>query len=316
MIQLVDPDELADAIKGSQAAVDDGGRSVRHVLEKLSELPALRRLSAPPSLSALRDLAAGFPNFSSVIEYVRKHAALSNLNPCSPLQFPPVILDGPPGIGKTAFSLALARTMGVPLIQLQMSHSTAGFALGGLDPQFSGGGPGYLTRKVALGLVPDPVVLLDEVEKAPRDSRYDPLGPLYSLWEPETACRFSDDGLRIPLNFSAIRWICTTNDASQLHPALLSRCEFFSTSAPSPEQLIAIAHNAYTELRRLAPWGEQFEEVLPHELAAHLSGTTPRDLVRSLRAALGSAALNGRRRLVLADLPRPQQQRVAVGFLR
>jgi len=37
LIQLVDPDELADAIKGSQGAVDDGGRSVRHVLEKLLE---------------------------------------------------------------------------------------------------------------------------------------------------------------------------------------------------------------------------------------------------------------------------------------
>jgi ATP-dependent Lon protease len=205
--------------------------------------------------------------------------------------------------------------MEVPLIQLQMAHSTAGFALGGLDPQFSGGGPGYLTRKVALGSAPDPVVLLDELEKAPRDGRYDPLGPLYSLWEPETACRFSDDGLRVPLNFSAIRWICTTNDASQLPPALLSRCELFKIVPPSCEQLLAIAHSAYAEIRRLAPWGDQFEDALPQELAAHFAGGTPRDLVRSLRAAFGSAAMNRRRHLVLADLPPLRQQRVAIGVL-
>jgi ATP-dependent Lon protease len=166
-----------------------------------------------------------------------------------------------------------------------------------------------------LGPVPDPVVLLDEIEKAPRDSRYDPLGPLYSLWEPETACRFSDDGLRIPLNFSAIRWICTTNDASQLHPALRSRCELFRISAPSREQLISIARNAYAELRRLAPWGEHFEDVLPHELATPLGGRYatrfgPQPALGVWQCCIERTTASAARRS-----PGPQQQRVAVGFL-
>jgi ATP-dependent Lon protease len=311
--RLCDPLELADALKASKGATDDGGRAVNQLLTRLSQLSELRRLSPPPPLQALLDLQVRFPNFSSVVDHLLRHAALSHLFPQSPLRFTPIVLDGPPGIGKTAFSLAAARTLGGPVIQLQMSHATAGFTLGGLDPQYAGGGPGFLTRKVALGLAPDPVILLDELDKATRDSTHDPLGPLYSLFEPETACRFADDGLKLPLNFSALRWICTTNDQSQLHPGILSRCEIFSIPAPSPAQLISIARGVYTELLRSAPWGPHFESDLPDALAIELARNTPRDLVRSLRSGLGNAVLHERRYLVLDDLPRLRQH-VAMGF--
>jgi ATP-dependent Lon protease len=313
VFRLADPLELADALKASGGATDDGGRAAQQLLARLSELPELRRLSPAPSLEALGELKIRFPNFTLVVDHLLRHAALSHLVPQSPLHFAPIVLDGAPGIGKTAFSLAVARTFGVPLIQLQMSHATAGFTLGGLDPQYAGGGPGFLTRKVALGPVPDAVVLLDELDKAPKDSTHDPLGPLFSLFEPETARRFADDGLKLPLNFSALRWICTTNDSSQLHPALLSRCEIFSISAPSPAQMAVIARSVYAAILRNAPWGSHFEVGLPEALATELARSTPRDLVRNLRSALGNAVLDRRRYLVLADLPR-RPRHAAMGF--
>lgn len=311
--QLVDPAELATALQASRSATDEGGRTVHRFLKRLSELPAQRRLSPPPSLEALGALSTRFPNFAPVVDFLLRHAALSHLHPHSPLHLPPIVLDGPPGIGKTAFSLAAAQAFGVPLIQLQLAHATAGFTLGGLDAQYSGGGPGFLARKVALGRVPDPIVLLDELDKAPADAAHDPLGPLFSLFEPGTACRFADDGLKLPLDFSALRWIGTTNDSSRLHPALRSRCEIFSVAAPSPAQLIAIAHGIYAQLLQAAPWGSQFEADLPDAVALQLARTTPRELGRSLRSALGHAVLAQRRHLQLGDLPR-RDARVAMGF--
>lgn len=311
--QLVDPIELTSALDESRSATDEGSRTVHQVLKRLSQLPASRRLSLPPSLEALRALSVRFPNFAHVVNFLLQHAALSQLHPKSPLHLPPIVVDGPPGIGKTAFSLAAAKAFGVPLIQLQMAHATGSFTLGGLDPQYAGGGPGFLTRKVALGLVPDPVVLLDELDKTPADGVHDPLGALYSLLEPETARQFVDDGLKLPLDFSALRWICTTNDQGRLHPAIRSRCEVFRVEAPTTGQLIRIARGIYAQILKAAPWGAQFSPELPDAVALQLARTTPRELGRSLRTALGNAVLDQRRYLLLGDLPLPAE-RPGMGF--
>jgi ATP-dependent Lon protease len=52
--------------------------------------------------------------------------------------------------------------------------------------------------------VSNPIVLLDEIDKASGDSRYDPLGCLYALLERETARTFKDEALEIEMNCSGI----------------------------------------------------------------------------------------------------------------
>ena len=128
-------------------------RAARSFLTDLSKLPAVRTVRPPPSVEAVRSLAERFPNFSQVTKLVETMTVLARAWPGSPLDLPPLLLAGPPGVGKTAFSIALAKTIGIEWSLLGMSHATAGFDLGGLDSGYGGGGPGLLTRQIALGMV-------------------------------------------------------------------------------------------------------------------------------------------------------------------
>jgi ATP-dependent Lon protease len=234
--------------------------------------------------------------------------------PTSPRWWP-LVLEGPPGIGKTYFAERLGELFEVPVHRLGFGHATASFALGGLDAQYSTGGPGWLARTVGLSKHADPLIVLDEIDKCARASNSDPLTPLYSLWD-GTAEHFLDDGLRVPLNLSRVRWIATCNDASALPEALLSRCLVVPVAAPSSEQSIRIASRIYVRLLRSAPWGQAFLSVLPDAIAARLAGLSPRDIEKCLYQALGHAALAGRRVLVEEDLPLPDgPRRRKLGFL-
>lgn len=227
--------------------------------------------------------------------------------------FAPLLLVGAPGIGKTAFSRAVARTFGVPLHMLSFSHATASFSLGGLDLQYSSGGPGWLANTVALGDCADPFVLLDEIDKTEADMRHDPRAALYSLWD-DSASSFVDDGLKFPLNFSGIRWIATCNDTARLHAALISRCTVVNVPPPTPDQVAGIVRNIYTSVLTDAPWGRHFEQQLRTEVVEVLADQLPRDIKKSLAAALGLAALRGRRHISAKDLARVKR-RPSIGFL-
>jgi ATP-dependent Lon protease len=183
----------------------------------------------------------------------------------------------------------------------------------GLDAQYAGGGPGYLVRQVAAGGVADALVLIDEIDKAAIESERDPAGPLYSLLERTTAARFVDDGLRMPVNLSAPRWVCTSNDHRLVHPALLSRCTLFEIPPPTPLEVEAIAQQIYKDLLTEHPWGWHFTPTLPSDVARHLSKATPRDLGRVLRDGLGAAALAGRMHMRVSDV-RGTGARPSIGF--
>jgi ATP-dependent Lon protease len=312
-MRLCDFQALEKAAKASSAKGADN-QTVASFFDDLMEQPVERALSRPPAKEALAALAVRFPNFKVVVDFLSQRAALAWLSPQSPLLFPPIVLNGPPGVGKTAFATALAEVLAVPLLTMQLAHATASFDMSGLDSKYAGGGPGLLVRTVALGPVVDPLVLLDELDKVPPNRTSDPLGPLYSLLEPSTAAVFRDDGIKLPINLQHVRWICTTNDIEHLHAAIRSRCEVFEIRRPSYDESCAIARQMYSRLVQSHPWGRHFLSDLPDCVTDLLATNTPRELSRALQNALGTAAQAGRPNLVPADFPAPGALRRGPGF--
>ncbi|MBU1359764.1 MAG: AAA family ATPase [Gammaproteobacteria bacterium] len=313
-MRICNSGELETALAHAKSKGEDN-QAVEAFLTDLHEQPAERALSQPPLLEALAHLADHFPNFRAVVDFILRRTALALLSPCSPLLLPPILLDGPPGIGKTAFSSALAYALDVPLLTLQMAHASASFDLAGLDPKYRQGGPGLLVRTVALGKAVDPLVLLDEVDKTPSDRDYDPIGPLYSLLEPSTAARFIDEGIKLPLNLSHVRWILTTNDMRRLDAAIHSRCQIFEIAAPTLEQGRAIACRVYAAMVRDQAWGRHFNPELTDPVADLLARRTPRELTRELHSALGLAALEQRAALQVTDFAPAASVARGAGFL-
>ena len=68
-----------------------------------------------------QELRDQFPNFTEVLDFVWKRALLAGIVAGAEFRLPPLLLDGPPGCGKTAFAERLAQWLRVPIARVDMS---------------------------------------------------------------------------------------------------------------------------------------------------------------------------------------------------
>ena len=132
------------------------------------------------------------------------------------VRFDPLVLDGPPGVGKSLFAARLAALLNVPLKRIDMVAQQSGSGITGSDDFWSNSKTGAVFELLIEGDVANAIIFVDEIEKAGGDPRYDPQAELYSLLEPETAKTFRDQSVpSIELDASRLLWICTSNDISR-----------------------------------------------------------------------------------------------------
>ncbi|MGZ5017851.1 MAG: AAA family ATPase [Methylobacter sp.] len=238
-------------------------------------------------------LGEQFPNFSEAIDFYRHQFALARLAGSGVFAANPLLIAGPPGVGKTAFCQALARIVATHFSLISLSGMTAGFVLGGMSSGWSDGKPGRVVEALARGHFANPLIVLDELDKAGGDKRYDALGPLYQLLEKETSARFVDEALEIPIDCSRIVWIGTANILNLIAEPILSRFTIVTVERPSSRQMAAVLRSIYRNIRNSQEWGSQFSEDLPLSVIRKLtdSGLEPRLLQRELITACGKAVL-------------------------
>src|SRR5690606_26490350 len=104
----------------------------------------------------------------------------------------------------------------------------------------------------------NPVIVVDEIDKASGDGQYDPLGALYELLESETATRFVDEFVEVPIDASGAVWLATANDPARIPEPLLSRLAVYEIEPPDAEGAARIAGNIYREIRDAHDWGRKF----------------------------------------------------------
>jgi ATP-dependent Lon protease len=215
------------------------------------------------------------------------------------MALPPILLIGPPGVGKTHFTLALAKAMDRPIERHSFDSAYAGSALLGSDRHWANTKTGLVFDAICLGESADPIILLDELDKADTVSRSSPLGPLHSLLEPVTARDVVDISVGIRFDASHVFWIATANDLRNIPESIQSRFRIFILQAPTAGQALDLARAVVGSVHQRFPTFE-----VPHRhlvtLVAHL---TPREQVQALEQAFASAATNGRKHLVRQDLP-------------
>jgi ATP-dependent Lon protease len=266
--------------------------------------------SALPEMDALFDQ---LPNFTQVLEDIRKHLALC-VDSNDSIELPPMLLLGEPGIGKTHFARKIAQLLGTGFGFVPMSSITAGWVLSGASSQWKNAKPGKVFDTFVNGDYANPVIVVDEIDKASADGQYDPLGALYELLENETATRFVDEFVELPIDASGAVWLATANDVVRIPEPLLNRLAVYEIDAPDAEGAARIAASIYSEIRNAHDWGRQFPEMLSRPALDKLSSLPPREMRRAIQSAFGNAKFAGRREVGPDDIQDARARKQRIGF--
>ena len=160
----------------------------------------------------------------------------------------------------------------------------------------------------------NPVIVVDEIDKARGEHAYDPLGALYGLLEHDTAHAFVDEFAEVPIDASQLIWVATANDARSIPDPILNRMNVYEVQAPDHDAARRIAAKLYHGIRAEHDWGSRFEAEARPEVLDRLAEMAPREMRRAWMTALGNARLDRRGSVELRDLPDAAARRQPIGF--
>lgn len=304
---------LGDVDKALEQPATARNESLSAFYERMRQLGGERFVVKPSSPDALDALYDSCPNFGEVIDDLKRALALAVCGN-EPVHFTPLLLLGEPGIGKTHFARELAQALGTGYEFVSMSSLTAGWILSGASSQWNNAKPGKVASTLVGGDYANPLIVLDEVDKAGGDSRYDPLGALYGLLERDTAQAFKDEFIEVEMDASHVLWVSTANDETRLPEPILNRMNVYEVPRPDADAAYRIACRLYREIVAEHDWG--FAAEPPPAVMEILAGLPPRDMKKRLLAAFGAAKLDGRSALEEKDLDLQRGRRAPrrIGF--
>jgi ATP-dependent Lon protease len=306
--------------------VDDVGRrldrlpdkeheTLRSTYERMLEKGPDRFQVKPAGLPAMDHLYDDLPNFTAVLDDVKRQLALCE-DSRDALEITPLLLLGSPGIGKTHFARALSELLGTGMGFISMSSMTAGWVLSGASSQWKGARAGKVFETLVEGQYANPVMVVDEIDKAGGEHAYDPLGALYGLLEHDTAGSFIDEFAEVPIDASQVIWVATANDARSIPDPILNRMNVYDVLPPDREQARHIAAKLYRSIRADHGWGSRFDPEPSADVLDRLSEMAPRDMRRAWMTAFGNAKLAKRDQVQPHDLPDTGSRRTPIGFMQ
>ena len=256
-------------------------------------------LTPPPPPDGVDRLGDKYPHMKGALQVVRDFLDISRLAQ-GPASLPPLLLAGPPGSGKTAFALDLAKALGVPSRLVNSASLTHTFVLGGIDAVWGSAKEGMILNVLMEG-AGNPVIVLDEIDKAGKSLSGSSNSPsienfLLNVLEPVTARKYADEFLSAahPVDASKVQWVFTANDLTGLSKPLLSRLTVVPVREPTVDELReVIIPSLYRDILEENNLVGKAPEALTEEAILTLSGS-PREARKRIFRLLAGYARAGR----------------------
>ncbi|WP_271575583.1 AAA family ATPase [Bradyrhizobium sp. CCBAU 11361] len=239
----------------------------------------------PPLQEARNALLFEFPYAADVIDF-----ALADLVGRPTVHLRPLLIVGEPGGGKTRFARRLGEVLGVNVWRTDGSRSD-GAVFGGTDRRWYSAEPCHAFLAVAQGRIANPLVLIDELEKAATRSDYGRLwDTLLGFLEVETSCRYPDPALQTNLDLSQVTYVATANSLDPLPSPIRDRFRIVTFPKPTAKDLDALLPAVIADLANERgvnqSWVPPLDGIEREAVVRHWPGGSVRRLRRIVEAVL------------------------------
>jgi ATP-dependent Lon protease len=275
-----------------------------------SEWQTYQTLAAPmPLRSVPRDsgrrlaaLAEKAPAFAAPIAEIRRTLALAAHAGRPSPRLRPILLVGAPGIGKTWFARRLAQALDLPFAGLNLGGATDNRCLQGTARGWSAATPAWPIAEMARLSVPNPLLFLDEVDKAggQRENNGRAHDTLLAMIEPESAAGWFDECLRTTADLRNVLWIMAANETRGIPAPLLSRLSVHQIEPPPASAfssvlaglLDGIAGDIGCQAADLPALEEETQDALRRSFARHRNLRRLRAMVEECLGVAAEAVLS------------------------
>ena len=158
---------------------------------------------------------------------------------------PVLLFVGLQGVGKTSIAKSIATSMGRKFARVSLGAIGDVRTLRGTPRHELDSEPGQIVKALVRSGCMNPVILLDEIEKASGNAGLlnDVMAALLEILDPEQNATFVDHYIDHPIDLSNVFFICTANNLGGLSAALLDRVEIIRFTSYNDEEKGVIARS-------------------------------------------------------------------------
>ena len=195
----------------------------------------------------------------------------------------PRLLVGPPGSGKSWAAREFADVLGLP-ISIFDAGSSHDASFGGTPAQWHSAGPAEPLRLVAETGVANPLLVIDEIDKAASSPHNGSIhSSLLTFLDPGNASAFLDPCLQLSVDLSHVNYVLTANDLASVPAPLRDRCRIVRVPNPGPQHVGVLVRRIVEDVARKKGIDPRWEPPLAPDELDNIAGAWGGGSIRRLR---------------------------------